>query len=106
MFPKKQRVTKDTFEKSAKTGSRKAGLHFSLTITPSPDAISRFAVVVSKKVAPTAVERNKTRRRVFGALEAMSPIQPATYIFFAKKGAPELSYKNLEAEVRTLIKEK
>ncbi len=104
MFPKKQRVPKSVFEKSIRTGSRKVSPHFTLTTTPSPDQTAHHAVVVSKKVAGTAVLRNKTRRRVFQALRLSRHSKNEMYIIFAKKGDPELSYKILEEEIHGLVK--
>ena len=40
-----------------------------IKILPSTTSHSRFGVSVSKRVAPTAVERNRIKRMVFAALE-------------------------------------
>ncbi len=45
---------------------------FTLRATKS-DGISRFSVAIPKKVAKTAVERNKLRRRAYSALRTVYP---------------------------------
>ena len=47
---------------------------------------SRFSVVVSKKIAKSAVDRNKTRRRTFAALSTLyGRITPGTHAVFMVK---------------------
>lgn len=59
---------------------------------------ARFAVVVSKKVSPLAVVRNRLRRQVMGAIEAnLAQIDPGRdWTFILKKGfAPKDFYEAL-----------
>lgn len=48
----------------------------------------RCAVVVSKKVAKTAVSRNRIRRQVYSALERMMEKLPVAYISIFPKKTP------------------
>lgn len=51
-----------------KKGRRISGRLFQWRLLPSRLLLSRFSLILPKKMAPTAVERNKIRRRVFEAL--------------------------------------
>jgi ribonuclease P protein component len=65
----------------------------------------RFAVVVSKKVAKTAVTRNRLRRRVYEFVRTTSPSLPAIEaMFIMQKGASALSAAQLREEVLLLLK--
>ena len=57
---------------------------------------SRFAVVVSKKIAKKAVERNYIKRKFFHALETVvSKYSKADYIFVLNSSIKDLQYKDL-----------
>lgn len=66
MLKKKERLTRSEFTKFFKTGSRTHSPHLSLIYSPGIEL--HGAVVVSKKVAKQAHERNTLRRRVYGQL--------------------------------------
>jgi len=70
---------------------------------------SRFAVSVSKKVAPTAVERNRIRRRTYAALRSFfdeKGLKPATNfpieaVLVAKNGIQKLNTVEILADIRS-----
>lgn len=68
----------------------------------SPDSKPRIAVSVSKKVAKSAVIRNRTRRRVYAALRGRD-MRPGLYLFIAKAGAQELKGEALSREIGELL---
>ncbi len=56
----------------------------------------RFAVVVSKKIAKKAVDRNYIRRKFFHALEeTISIYSNMDYIFVLNSSTKDLQYKDL-----------
>lgn len=67
---------------------------------------SFFSFVVSGKVSKKAVERNLLRRRGYAAVRLVSKnIQPCfVCVFYFKKPALSLSYKKLEGEITTILK--
>lgn len=105
MFPKKQRISKGTFQNITSKGRRSASEHLTMTKTPIESGVlSRFAVVISKKIAPTAAARNLFRRRIYEALKkSVGNTQSASYIVFAKKNAQTLSFAHLQKEIDELI---
>jgi ribonuclease P protein component len=70
MLPKKTRLTTALFDQVFKSGRVQHSERFWMRSFLLPAGFSsRFAVAVSKKVAPTAVERNKSKRIVYKAIE-------------------------------------
>lgn len=64
---------------------------------------SRFAVVVSKKIAKKAVERNYIRRKFTHALKEVCAIfQKNDYIFILNSGIKDIQYKDLINELNNL----
>ncbi len=69
--------------------------------TPNP----AFSVVVSKKVAKQAVDRNCLRRRVYGVIERLlkeNPVQ-ISGIIILKPLAARVTRLELQADVTTLL---
>lgn len=104
MFPKRQRISKGTFQNIATQGRRTHNESLTMVKTPlQTGVLSRFAVVVSKKVAATAVDRNILRRRIYKALEEVCKNKKSTaYIVFAKKPARHMSFNELKKEIEVL----
>jgi ribonuclease P protein component len=67
---------------------------------------SRFAVVVSKKVSPLAVNRNKVRRAVYRALrECLTALpQPTSGIFTLSKAVLDAPYEAILLEVKRVLR--
>jgi ribonuclease P protein component len=103
MFKKKHRLTRAEFDRFFAVGKR---LHSpSLTLIYAKSEESHAAVVVGKKVAKKAVDRNTLRRRIYGLiyehLKAMD--EPYTVIAIAKSGFMKLSRKEAGEETKTLL---
>ena len=63
----------------------------------------RAAVIVSKKIAKTAVSRNTIKRKVRSALAPLIPNKSLTILVYTKKGAAKLSVTEMARELRALI---
>lgn len=61
----------------------------------SPDA--RFAVVISKKSVPTAVERNRLRRRAYAAVRGHVFTQKRATVVYLDKRARGSSFGELKS---------
>ena len=65
----------------------------------------RFAFVVSKKIAPNAVDRNKLRRRGYSATRQFLPLhKPIIGAFFFKKEAKGAKFPAMKNEIEGLLK--
>ena len=65
---------------------------------------THFSVVVAKKVAKTAVSRNKIRRRCYSILKKVQESLNNYYfiILFAKKGVEKATFAEVRADIEKL----
>lgn len=107
MLPKSKRATSSHIDELAKGKKTLSGAFFTMSVrfVKNPLEISRFAVIVSKKVAKTAVSRNKLRRQAYSALENKDISLPTGMIcaFYAKKEAEKAQYTDLSRDISELI---
>jgi ribonuclease P protein component len=105
MLPRNQRIPKAAAREVFMRGNTFSFPYFLLKILPSDQKESRFAVSVSKKIAPTAVLRNRTRRRVYSVLRNYIIRTKAGFnvAFVAKKGADNLKGEVLVKEIETAL---
>lgn len=103
MIPKKNRIKREDFEEITKKGGFLSSSLFSIRFLKNPEKIRRISVVVSKKVAKTAVKRNLLRRRVYEVIQKM-PESPYFSIIFAKKGSEKASFREIATEITKLLK--
>lgn len=69
MLPRRLKIgDRARIEYVLKRGQRVSDKYFQLRFLPTKSAVCRFALVVSKKVSKSAVERNKVRRRIYSAI--------------------------------------
>jgi ribonuclease P protein component len=104
MLPKKERLDRVAFNRFFSVGTR---FHSpSLMLIYSENEPFRASAVAPKKVAKTAVLRNKFRRRVYDVMRHMKAETGArgVFIVIAKNGAATLSYDSLKDELHTLIR--
>ena len=81
--------------------------HFVFKFLPSHLEGSKFAAVVSKKVAAKAVKRNKLRRQITESLRVNleSLKTPIVCLAILKKGAPEsLDYSVIDSQIKEFFK--
>ncbi len=69
------------------------------------DTKSRFAVSIPKKVAKTAVLRNKLKRRVFSIIKELelSLLPNFEVILIAKNGIDKLDFVELKSEITKIF---
>ncbi len=107
MLPKTKRLTTHVLKDVLLKGKLYHGEHFLLRYKAVPlTEVSKYAVIVPKKLAPTAVARNLYRRRVYSILQKdESSLPEHCYIaIMMKKGAEKLNFDAIEQELTTLFK--
>jgi ribonuclease P protein component len=105
MLAKKERLTRNEFDRFFSSGKRHHSPFFQLIVAPS-DAF-HGAAVVGKKVAKRAVDRNRIRRQLYGVLYAFrrrSPL-PCVLIVIAKPPSASLPRKERADALRELLLE-
>jgi len=105
MLPRKQRISKALARDVFIRGNNASSAHFLLKTLPSPGSDTRFAVSVSKKVAPNAVDRNRTRRRVYSVIRPLTLHVRSGFLVgvSVKKGGDKISFELVTKEVRELL---
>ncbi|MBI5457613.1 ribonuclease P protein component [Candidatus Kaiserbacteria bacterium] len=106
-MPKKYRLSRADWLRLPRPVQRIHGSYFSLSAVPFPPLGGpRVALVVSKKIAKRAVDRNKIERR---CREALRPLitkmrKPAALILHAKREAREASYAEVALDIGKLLR--
>jgi ribonuclease P protein component len=105
MLPHSRRASRILFEKTLKNSKVSHSEYFSLRIGINDSPLSRYAFIVSKKVATKATKRNQIRRRGYASLEhIIDTILPGyVLLFFAKKGIETLSQYSLEQAITSYL---
>ena len=102
-MPKNRRLTGD--EMKNVRGTRTHGAFFTLMVARIDGRQAKGAVVVSKKVAGKAVERNVIQRRARSVLiPIINPInEPLAVILYAKQGAAQASFLETKNDILKLV---
>jgi ribonuclease P protein component len=102
-MPQKHRLTGAEM-RTTRPARRAGGVLFSVSITPGGKA-ARFGVVVSKKIAAKAVDRNLIKRRYRAALQKhVQRIPPGRYVFVAKRECASASAADMERDIAALVR--
>lgn len=99
MIPRSLRIPRELFNTK---GSFLHGELFTLKISLNPESQKTLiSTSVSKKVANSAVTRNKIRRRVYSVInEIINSLPKGKLLFFqAKKGVEKASFDQIKSEV-------
>jgi len=102
MLERTRRVTKIMFDDVLKNGVSSHSPSFSFKILRKTAQIeSRFSVVVSKKVAKSAVKRNRLRRIVQAIVRVLysRTVGGNNCLVFIKKDISQIKNENLKSEL-------
>ena len=101
-MPHKHRLT-GVEMRTTRSARRMSGALFSVSVAPGGKT-ARFGVVVSKKVAAKAVDRNLIKRRWRASLLKHLSVAPAgAYVFVAKRDAAVASFADIRDDVAALV---
>lgn len=103
MLPKKERLSRLEFNRFFSVGKR---FHSpSLQVVYAPQNTLHVSVVVSKKVAKSAVIRNKIRRRIYDIVRHYRSEKEVhgVFIFLVKQPVVQMPFVSLKAEVRGMV---
>lgn len=82
MLPKRSRLTTADVRQVIKAGRSVRGMGISLKYEPAKSV--QVAVVVSKRVAKRAIERNRLRRLVYRSLPSLPQVRVVLFVQSAK----------------------
>lgn len=104
MLSKKSRISNPRLiQKLNKEGNAYRTSHFVFRFLPSISEGSKFAAVVSRKIALKAVRRNKLRRQITEAIRRnlLTLKKSVVCLVILKKGSPDvMDYSIIEAEIK------
>jgi len=107
MLSRTNRISNDRLiEKLQKRGKIFKTTHFIFKFLPSDLAGSKFAILITKKIAPKAVDRNRLKRQINESIRLnLSELKaPVVCLIIQKKGAPQkLEYSIIDAEIKDFI---
>lgn len=106
MLPKKRRLTKNRVDMIFKDGKTVHGHLLYLKYQTGGTPPSRVSVVVPKKNIKAAVDRNRMRRRIYGAVEKVIDVLPPNshVVVVATNDVRSVGFDDLISEVKTLFK--
>lgn len=87
-------------------GERHQSSFFTLLRAPSPPDLTtaRFAILLSKKLSPLAVTRNRLKRLTTTALQPLlDSTPPADYLLIPKKELLTASFPQVSSDLKTLL---
>lgn len=103
MLPGRNRLQTQDFPNAAR-GRRLPFLGGTLVFIPDTNTF-RAGIVVSKKIAKTAIRRNRIRRRMYAALYEILPTLPAgTCTVFPDASAATVEFSELVSSLRKVFK--
>ncbi len=104
MLPSSKRLSTPLFKKVMEEGKI---FHSPLFLARllKVEGVNRFSVAVPKKIAKTAVERNKIRRRFYSALRPLDPkISPSVQgVFIVKAPVIKSSLAEISSELKSFF---
>lgn len=102
MLPKRRRLTAAEVREVIARGRGRRGTALSVKILETNTPL-RCAVVVSKKVARGAVERNRLRRAVYRALESVPLPKTGRAVLFVQATPPREPVPAFAADIRKIL---
>lgn len=104
MLSRKNRLPRNIFDTVISGGRVIHGVNFSVRyVTGRENPEGRASVVISKKVAGTAVARNRFRRAAYEEIAKHLPGTGIHCIFFAKPGSIKITKEEIHKEIAGLV---
>jgi ribonuclease P protein component len=101
MLKRIERIRRAGFKKIAEGRATHTPL-FTLRMLPSDAGHRQFSVVVSKKVAKTAVARNALRRKVYAALQECGPANVHAIVYM-KPDSMNATFEQIHVALQSLL---
>lgn len=108
MLPKKYRLSRSDFDLIYKKGRRLRGSNFGIAYLPAEnnDESCKIGIVISKKVYPKAVDRNRLKRQLRAILidDVLTTLSSGKKIVLTAFPAPTKNkYKGIKEEILDLF---
>ena len=77
------------------------GAHFDIAVAPG--TTTKYTCIIAKKRIRRAVDRNKTRRKVYEALHSIQPSSSSVILIYPTKQALFASVTSIQKELQTVF---
>ena len=104
MLKKQNKLNTKDIKELITAGKRVYGTLFSVVYKPKNT--NKFGVTVSKKVYKKAVDRNRAKRRVFGALKDVSPKNIGHYNISVKSKLNTVPFTDISKDLNSVLCQK
>ncbi len=106
MLPSSQRLSRNEIDYLYKKGVKKVTPGFIAKYLPGRKTKSRFCVVVSIKIAPKAVARNRVRRQLYEAIRLNQHLLGKNYdiMFILKSTFIKLEFQEISSGISQFFK--
>ncbi len=108
MLPRSRRLSRRLLSMASQKKSTlfTEGVSFAFYVCENTSEVSRFSVIIAKKVEKKAVHRNKLRRQVYEIIRKhIDHIQDGFYgVIYIKKGFKELTFQEKEKRIVYVLK--
>lgn len=105
MLSRKNRIPRDIFLSYFKKSKKYYSEYFIVSIIKKEDVEPRCVVIMSKKVLPHAVDRNKYKRRIYDCLKkSLDNLSYHVVFIQVKKEAKNKSFSELCVNLSLLLK--
>jgi ribonuclease P protein component len=104
MFSRKNRITAQEVQKMFSSDAKTAHSEFFLLKKKANNlGVPRFAIIVPKKIAKTAVSRHKNKRKVISVIEKISPIKISDYVITLKTNFESISESQILSDLVKIL---
>ena len=105
MLSKTQRLTSNRIDYLLRKGKKTGNAFLTLKYLQTPNAISRFCVIVSSKILAKAVERNHLRRQIYEIIRNYQHLLTSSFdiIVIARFPLARLDFQHLNAAITSLL---
>lgn len=107
MLSRKQRISRTEFPSRTRQGIRVFSESATGTLYQG-SLTTKVSIVVSKKIAPRAVDRNALKRRFYDATQPLlkTLTQPLVIVLYPKKEVLGMSLQKTHQEIKSLLHSK
>lgn len=106
MISRKNRLKRSEVKHVLKKGQKLFSPVFSIKFVENREKTNKFAVIISKKVTPKAIQRNRLRRQIYEILR-LNDDQSENKYNIILIGSPKIigmTYSEMEQNIKSLLK--
>lgn len=104
MLPRSKRLTRREFATLPHKAILVHGECFSVKVS-AREGVSKFAVIISAKMAKRSVDRHLIKRRAMEAIQKLLAKDGIACVFYAKASATKATFEQISTEIKHLLQQ-